>query len=732
MKRWRRLLAVLLAALLTCALPLVALAEPVIAGDDGLALELAGDALEIGDALRPDAAELEIGLAEPVNVDAALDLQDNPGEGGEEDPEGEGGEAVDDGFDVEDGVVTGYHGEGGDIVIPERATAIGQWAFCESPLVTGVTIPGNIQDIGQGCFSNCPNLTRVTIEDGPTVIRHAAFSECPKLKEVSVPGSVKQIEGAAFNTCSALKKLTLGNGIEDIGWNVFQNCTSLTKVTIPDSVKSLGDACFMGCSGLVSLALPESLESVEYQAFRDCTGLKSVTIPGSVKKLQYTFKGCSALEMATIKEGLEYLYEDVFAECKKLKKVTLPNTLKHIGQGTFYGCAALKSIKIPESVEALESYAFGRCNGLTSVTIPAGVREFEGNPFIGCLNLKKIVVAKGNASFVFSGGLLYTRDMKTLICCVGSRTSATIVDGVKTIGDRAFEHCDNLKDVTIPGSVRTIGEGAFENCNRLKKVSIPEGVKTLEYCAFSDCGALERVEMPRSLRTIGDEAFLGCAALKIVIIPSGVKSIGENVFNYQDDEGDHPVKAIFIVEDGSYAQKYAKENGLTVRIDLSKAKVTVADQVVTGKSLKPAMKVVLNKKTLKSGKDYKVSYKANKAVGTATVTVTGMGGYAGTATGSFAINPKPVAGLKLEAGAKRLTASWNKVKGITGYQLQYSLKKGFAPAKKVTIAEADTVSKVIKFLQSGKTYYVRIRAYGKVNGKTYWSAWSDAQSVKVK
>ena len=714
MGHMHRLLAALLAVLLLCGLPLAALAELEIDLGDGLSLELEKDGASI--AIDPALVADGIDLSEPEVVDPTTALKANAG---------------DEDFDIEDGVVTGYHGEGGNITLPETATAIGPWAFAESPLVTGVTIPGNIQDIGQGCFSNCPNLTRVTIEDGPTVIRHAAFSECPKLKEVSVPGSVKQIEGAAFNTCSALKKLTLGNGIEDIGWNVFQNCTSLTKVTIPDSVKSLGDACFMGCSGLVSLALPESLESIEQAAFEDCTALKSITIPGGVKKLQLTFKGCTSLEKATIKEGLEYLYDDVFGDCVKLKSVTLPNTLKHIGQGTFYGCVALKSIKIPESVESLESYAFGHCNGLTSVTIPAGVREFEGNPFIGCLNLNKIVVAKGNASFVFSGGLLYTRDMKTLICCVGSRTSATIADGVKTIGDRAFEHCDSLKDVTIPGSVRTIGEGAFENCIRLKKVSIPEGVKTLEYCAFSDCGALERVEMPRSLRTIGDEAFLGCAALKIVIIPSGVKSIGENVFNYQDDEGDHPVKAIFIVEDGSYAQKYAKKNGLTVRIDLSKAKVTAEAQVYTGKALKPDVKVVLNKKTLRAGKDYKVSYKANKTVGTATVTVTGQGGYAGTATGAFDINPQPVTGLALTAGLKRLTVSWSAGKDVTGYQIQYSVNKDFQSAKTATIANADTVKKVLKNLKSGTTYYVRIRAFKKVNGKNYRSDWSKAQSARV-
>ena len=51
-----------------------------------------------------------------------------------------------------------------------------------------------------------------------------------------------------------------------------------------------------------------------------------------------------------------------------------------------------------------------------------------------------------------------------------------------------------------------------------------------------------------------------------------------------------------------------------------------------------------------------------------------------------------MAGLKLEAGAKRLTASWKEGEGITGYQLEYSLKKSFASAKKVNIAKAGTVA----------------------------------------
>lgn len=166
--------------------------------------------------------------------------------------------------------------------------------------------------------------------------------------------------------------------------------------------------------------------------------------------------------------------------------------------------------------------------------------------------------------------------------------------------------------------------------------------------------------------------------------------------------------------------------------DITKAKVTVSDQVYTGKTLKPTVKVVLNNKTLKKGTDYTVSYKNNKSIGTASVILKGKGSYRGTKTVTFKINPKPVTGLKLTVGKGQITVAWDKATGINGYQLQYSLKKSFASAKKVTINKAANVKKVLKSLKKGNVYYIRIRAYKKVNGKTYWSAWSSAKKATVK
>ena len=179
--------------------------------------------------------------------------------------------------------------------------------------------------------------------------------------------------------------------------------------------------------------------------------------------------------------------------------------------------------------------------------------------------------------------------------------------------------------------------------------------------------------------------------------------------------------------------KAAEEAAAKIKLTKSNTKVTVKAQAWTGKALKPKVTVKLNGKALKKGTDYKVSYKNNTDIGKARVTVTGVGKYTGTVTGSFIINPKVVSGLSLKAGAGKLTASWKKVSGVTGYQIQYGLKSSFKGAKKVTVKKAATVKKVLKQLTTGKAYYVRIRAYKKVDKKPYWSDWSKAvKSGKIR
>ena len=95
---------------------------------------------------------------------------------------------------------------------------------------------------------------------------------------------------------------------------------------------------------------------------------------------------------------------------------------------------------------------------------------------------------------------------------------------------------------------------------------------------------------------------------------------------------------------GDQLNKFMSCAELRVRVaktttDLSSATVTVEPAVwhYTGDAITPDPVVTLNGNTLRKGVDYTVSYSNNTEVGTATVTVTGMIDYSGTATGTFEI-----------------------------------------------------------------------------------------------
>ena len=169
--------------------------------------------------------------------------------------------------------------------------------------------------------------------------------------------------------------------------------------------------------------------------------------------------------------------------------------------------------------------------------------------------------------------------------------------------------------------------------------------------------------------------------------------------------------------------------------DISKATASGVSKsyVYTGKSLTPAVTLKIGTKTLSRGSDYTVTYKANKDIGKATITLKGKGNYKGTKSVTFNIIPKAVTLKSLASSkAKNLTVKWSKNTTATGYQIVYSTDKSFSSKKTTNVTGAATVSKTLTWLTSGKTYYVKVRAYKTVNGTKYYSAYSSVKSLKVK
>lgn len=77
----------------------------------------------------------------------------------------------------------------------------------------------------------------------------------------------------------------------------------------------------------------------------------------------------------------------------------------------------------------------------------------------------------------------------------------------------------------------------------------------------------------------------------------------------------------------------------------------------------------------------------------------------------------------------KLTVRWKKAVGASGYQIQYAASRSMRGSRTVSTS---ALTRTLSGLKKGSTYYVRIRAYKKVSGKTYYGAWSSVKNAKVR
>ena len=103
--------------------------------------------------------------------------------------------------------------------------------------------------------------------------------------------------------------------------------------------------------------------------------------------------------------------------------------------------------------------------------------------------------------------IAYWEDIVTLV----------MEDGVTSIGDSAFESCENLKSAVLPSSVELIDHWAFSDCYDLESIIIPEGVEKIGTQAFVYCESLTRVDIPASV-TIIESAFDYCWNLSTIAV----------------------------------------------------------------------------------------------------------------------------------------------------------------------------------------------------------------------
>lgn len=149
-----------------------------------------------------------------------------------------------------DGItITGYNGNGGEVVIPEalgatKVVAIERAAFSYCDEITSVVIPSGMKSIGEEAFYHCNGLTNIEIPDSVTFIDECAFEYCDKLTSIKLPEGITSISSYTFTKCSGLTSIIIPNGVTSIGWAAFSYCTGLNSIIIPESVTSINGLVF--------------------------------------------------------------------------------------------------------------------------------------------------------------------------------------------------------------------------------------------------------------------------------------------------------------------------------------------------------------------------------------------------------------------------------------------------------------------------------------------------------
>ena len=355
------------------------------------------------------------------------------------------------------------------------------------------------------------------------------------VKEIILPDTITSIGSGSFSTCQNLEKIRMPASLAQIGDGAFMHCISLTEIEIPEGVKSIGKCAFAYCLSLNEIRIPESLAQIGDGVFMGCPNLARFT-GAPVTKACRTESGL--LYSADGRTLLAYSGE-AGTEC------TVADGTQTIGYGAF-ARAHIREITFPDSVREVEGYAFYQCTSLAMPELPEGLLK------------------------------------------VGRHAWDT---RPRTLKDE--EVSEEAVEIHIPASLEEIGEHSFDTyVNRRFRVA-DENRHYSERDGFLMNKAGDTVQQAAS------------NAEGTVVIPEGTVSYSEDILwyylNYRDSFNiDIPKREIYIpasvirfeeppsvsvypekfssmhcarflyhCPEGSRAEQYAKEKGLTYTTDMS-------------------------------------------------------------------------------------------------------------------------------------------------------------------
>lgn len=458
------------------------------------------------------------------------------------------------------------------VLFADSVQSIGNYAFENCKNLESFTLPDTMSSIGSYAFSGCENLVSASLPLELKSISNFMFNKCENLKNIKIPSTVTNIGWSAFSGCKSLTFLNLPERLATIGNNAFQGC-AFEKITIPAYTSNIGEGAFFLCGNLASIEfsaanpsfeiidgvlfnknknklllypskldtvteyeVPSSVSTIAYGAFSNCTSLTKIELSKSLMKIEgcaflncnsllaidipdsvlslgkSCFQRCSSLKDVKLSLQLSTIESATFASCESIETLQLPDSIHTIGQIAFLGCVNLTMIKIPTGTNVISKDAFSHCNRLKDISIPANLSVIERGAFSHCPFLTEYNVDSANTDFATVDGVLFDKDVTTLLAYPNGKTNDTYVipPTVTRINDQAFMGSNNLVSITIPSNVSMIGNSAFSGCIKLTDVVIENGITSLGAFTFSKCKNLNSILLPPSVKNIDNSCFVNC------------------------------------------------------------------------------------------------------------------------------------------------------------------------------------------------------------------------------
>lgn len=436
--------------------------------------------------------------------------------------------------------------ENKQLKVKDGTVLIADYSCCDNYALQSLTVPASVKVIGDFAFWGCENLAEVTLPDTLENIG----------REIFLGAAVYANEKYVFNNALYVGKYMVGievyefiesdyyvkEGTELIANGMFAE-TYATMVSIPASVKVIGDCCFNETPFLKKIAVDKNNQyycndanGVLYTkdmktliCYPDAKPNASYEIPSSVEVIaDYAFSFATNIKTMVIPSNVKVVYPNSFMRCK-IKNLEVYG-IEEICDGLFSDCP-LETLVIGDGVRKIGYDAFNS-DVITEIKLPASVEAVECFSHDEFSALQKFTVSKDSPYFASVDGVLFTKDMKTLVQypCAKAGDKYTVPDGVEIIGEYAFDNT-KLCEVTLADSVRELKRRAFSFNEDLEKINFGTGLETVGEEAFCALFVSGPFALPEGIKTIGDYAFYG-SEFSSITLPSTLASIGENIFDF--------------------------------------------------------------------------------------------------------------------------------------------------------------------------------------------------------